>query len=294
MGAEVICNRDPRLLDTSIHRKISRLLYLRETATKMAFNWICPHCNRAQTVVDNRYSRAVSGVGLSDLAEGTLAFERTSIGCANPDCRKLTLTVRVGADNGKNTDWQVNPTKVIFSRRLLPEGAALPQPDYIPEPLREDYYEACLIRDLSPKASATLARRCLQGMIRDFCKISKPRLIDEIKELNKSLEEGIADRAISEETVQAIDHVRSLGNIGAHMEADINVIVQVDPGEAQAMIELIELLFDEWYGARHDRQEKLSRLGQMKLQKDQIKLAGKAQTLLTAPVLTVTKDSSMV
>ena len=30
---------------------------------------------------------------------------------------------------------------------------------------------------------------------------------------------------------QAIDAVRSIGNIGAHMEKDINLIVDVDPEE---------------------------------------------------------------
>jgi hypothetical protein len=45
--------------------------------------------------------------------------------------------------------------------------------------------------------------------------------------------------------VEAIDIVRNIGNIGAHMEADINVIVDVDPDEAQTLIELIETLFLE-------------------------------------------------
>ena len=36
----------------------------------------------------------------------------------------------------------------------------------IPIPqLMDDYEEACAIVNLSPKASATLSRRCLQGMI---------------------------------------------------------------------------------------------------------------------------------
>jgi hypothetical protein len=33
----------------------------------------------------------------------------------------------------------------------------------------------------------------------------------------------------SPDTVATIDHVRQIGNIGAHMEANINVIVDVDP-----------------------------------------------------------------
>lgn len=50
----------------------------------------------------------------------------------------------------------------------------------MPGSVTEDYREAHLIRDLSPKASATLARRALQGMIRHFWGISKVRLHDEL------------------------------------------------------------------------------------------------------------------
>jgi len=41
------------------------------------------------------------------------------------------------------------------------------------------------------------------------------------------------------------------------MEKDINVIVDVDPNEAEALISLVEILFDEWYVARHRRKERL-------------------------------------
>ena len=63
------------------------------------------------------------------------------------------------------------------------------------------------------------------------------------------------------EIVNAIDHVREIGNIGAHMEADINVIIDVDPDEAQRLIGLAELLFDEWYRAREQRRQGLEKLG---------------------------------
>jgi hypothetical protein len=139
--------------------------------------------------------------------------------------------------------------------RLLPPSSAKPLPTYIPPPLRADYEEACAIVALSPKASATLARRCLQGMIRDFFGISKHRLADEIRELRRQVEEG-GLREASIESLDAIDALRELGNIGAHMERDINVIVDVDPGEAEALIALLEQLFDDWYIARHQRKER--------------------------------------
>jgi hypothetical protein len=109
----------------------------------------------------------------------------------------------------------------IGSCRLRPQSFSKPQPACVPEVLANDYYEACAIRDLSPKASATLARRCLQGMIRDFCGISQKRLIDEINALKKMVDNCNAPKGVESETMDAIDHVRTIGNIGAHMEADI-------------------------------------------------------------------------
>jgi Domain of unknown function (DUF4145) len=90
--------------------------------------------------------------------------------------------------------------------RLLPASFAKPLPDYIPEPLRRDYEEACAIRDLSPKASATLIRRCIQGIIRDFCGIPGSRLIDEIKTQRKQINDGLAPSGVQADTVEAIDH----------------------------------------------------------------------------------------
>lgn len=49
--------------------------------------------------------------------------------------------------------------------------------------------------------------------------------------------------------------VRRIGNIGAHMEKDINLIVDIEPDEAQKLIKLIELLLQQWYIERHNQQE---------------------------------------
>jgi hypothetical protein len=125
-----------------------------------------------------------------------------------------------------------------------------------------DYTEACLIVEKSPKASATLARRCLQGMIRDFHQVKKDKLVEEIK--------AIQDR-IDPLTWEAIDAVRSIGNIGAHMEKDINLIVDVDEGEAKELIRLIELLIDDWYITRHNRQLQLESIKKIKATKDAAK-----------------------
>lgn len=223
--------------------------------------WTCPFCDRTQLKLTNFHSRFYQ-LDVGKTVHGLLGLHVAALRCLNPNCNELTLSASLipGDHNPRGAFQAKSSQKPVSQWTLRPESTSKAQPDCIPAPIREDYFEACLIRDKSPKASATLARRCLQGMIRDFCGISKRRLLDEIVELRKRVEEGTAPKGVEAETVEAIDHVRGIGNIGAHMESDINLIVEVDPGEAQALIELIEMLFEEWYVARQARQEKLDRV----------------------------------
>jgi hypothetical protein len=131
---------------------------------------------------------------------------------------------------------------------LIPTSKAKTFPVYIPQAIRDDYREACEIVDLSPKASATLSRRCLQGILRDFWTVKPGRLFDEIAQ--------IKDR-VDPLTWDAIEAIRKIGNIGAHMESDINLIVDVDPDEAGLLIGLVETLLREWYIARNERRERM-------------------------------------
>ncbi len=212
----------------------------------MGSQWTCPYCNRPCTI-DNNDVRSMSNY--EKISEEYDYYRSTVkvIVCPNPECRQQTISMNIyPADN--NGEIKGIP---IFSWKLLPESEAKPFPDYIPKQLRDDYSEACLIRNKSPKASATLSRRCLQGMIRDYCGIKKGRLIDEIDELKGK---------VDAETWKAIDSVRHVGNIGAHMEKDVNLIIDVDPKEASLLIWLIETLFEEWYIVSHDRKTKMKAL----------------------------------
>lgn len=95
-------------------------------------------------------------------------------------------------------------------------------------------------------------------MIRDFYGISKSRLVDEIKAL-----EEIVDTDVWE----SIEAVRTVGNIGAHMESDINLIIDVEPEEAQLLIHLIEQLIDDWYVAKEQRKKRAENLKNLALEK---------------------------
>jgi hypothetical protein len=88
-------------------------------------------------------------------------------------------------------------------------------------------------------------------MIRDFWSIKKARLVDEIDALKDKVDPS---------TWAAIDAVRQIGNIGAHMEKDIDLIVEVEPDEAGQLIGLVETLIEDWYIARHDREERMNKL----------------------------------
>jgi hypothetical protein len=54
------------------------------------------------------------------------------------------------------------------------------------------------------------------------------------------------------------------------MEKDVNAIVDVDPDEAQVLIGLTELLFEEWYVAREARSRNIARLAAIAGEKKQI------------------------
>ncbi|WP_447911383.1 DUF4145 domain-containing protein [Brevundimonas bullata] len=198
--------------------------------------------------------------------------------CANHECGELSLwSSFVSGEFYWDGPKKFRAKSEIGRWPLRPRSSEKPQADAVPAPLAEDYYEACRIRDLSPKASATLSRRCLQGMIRDFCGISRATLFKEIEALKSAVDDGAAPAGVTVETVEAIDHVRSIGNIGAHMEKDINTIVPVEPGEAQALIELTELLFEEWYVARDSRRQKLARVKAIADQKAIVRAEGGSQ-----------------
>lgn len=224
----------------------------------MAFNWTCPHCN-SKTTINNDNFRSYENPMTIDNKEGERLIRNEWIVCPNEDCKKITLIAAL-----YKYDWNGQWTKgdLIRHWRLLPDSYAKVFPDYIPKPLLNDYEEAAKILDLSPKASATLSRRCLQGIIRDFWGVSKARLIDEIT--------AIEDK-VDPLTWKSIDSVRKVGNIGAHMEKDINLIIDVDPEEAFLLLQLIELLFEEWYIHRHERELKLKAIVGLAEKKDELK-----------------------
>jgi len=232
--------------------------------------WTCPFCDRGASIGDSDTSTFAGQLKINTV-HGFRHLAGQYIVCPNPKCREFTLQVALCEFEFEAGSWEIGD--VLRSWNLVPPSKAKPFPQYIPEQILKDYQEACLIVSASPKASATLSRRCLQGMIRNFWQISKSTLKAEIDELESH---------VDNETWKAIDAIRKVGNIGAHMERDVNLIVDVETEEAEKLIWLIELLLKEWYVAKHDREEKLKEIDQMAAEKDEAKKSVSAKKKETA------------
>lgn len=225
----------------------------------MLFRWTCPFCNRNATIVSENYSLASHQFNHGNkYSHQRLAS--TVVVCPNAECGEYTLKVELYGSDQEGTG------KPKEAWQLIPAAEMKVFPDYVPPAVLADYKEACLIRNLSPKASATLSRRCLQGMIRDFWGIKEGRLVDEIEAIQEKVDPA---------TWSAIDAVRKIGNIGAHMERDINLIIDVDSGEAALLIGLIEMLINDWYVIKHERERQMTMLIAAARAKDKAKSGGK-------------------
>ena len=207
-------------------------------------NWTCTFCGRDTVVWPQTYNLAIWRKYRNISQEGDYKIISTAIICPNKDCQKLSLSIEL--EEFHSSGWHL-----FKPFELLPCSKAKPFPDYIPKAILKNYGEACLIASLSPNAAATLARRCLQGMIRDVHKIEKSNLHLEIKALKK---------VVDPKVWKAIDKVRQMGNIGAHMDKDVNWMIDVECVEAEKLIWLIEYLIEEWYIRSHTQTKRLAEI----------------------------------
>lgn len=195
----------------------------------------CPYCGRQQAFSYANMEHSVNSFSEGLCGKKSLDSEKIDvyhICCSNDSCNRIIISGRF-LKSGRQFD-------------ILPQYVHKIYPDYIPKQILDDYTEAADIIELSPKAAATLFRRCLQGMIHDFWNIKDKNLYAEISQLKNK---------VSASMWNALDGLRKIGNIGAHMETDVNLIIDIDVSEAKKLKKLIELLFDKWYITRHDEEE---------------------------------------
>lgn len=137
--------------------------------------------------------------------------------------------------------WDPQVGNYIDEIMVWPKGIArAPLPKEVPEKYAAEYREACSVLADSPKASAALSRRCLQRILREAAKVKPADLNKEIGAVLPSLPSTLA---------QAVDAIRAIGNFAAHPIKSTNTgeIVNVEPGEAEWSLDVLESLFDFYF-----------------------------------------------
>jgi len=194
----------------------------------------CPHCT---VEINPQFSEQYLGPD----PDGHWAVE--SMICPNPKCKKkiIELICGSGVTNPRGIVVRVNPTKMRFTVNPLTSSRP-PVPNEVDDLFSKDYKEACLILKFSPKASAALSRRCLQNILREKGGVKKGDLADEIEQV-------INSNTLPSHLNESIDAIRVIGNFAAHpiKSKSSGEIVDVEPGEAEWILDVIESLFDFYF-----------------------------------------------
>lgn len=212
--------------------------------------WQCPFCGRDHTVIDKDRQVAISDLEIEN-ADGPRRLVARFVVCPDPACRKFSLTASL---HTLETSGRRSYTgKQIAAWKLVPPSRARTFAARVPQHILEDYHEACVLAEQSPKAAAALARRCLSSLLRDFWSVQPSSLNDEFRQV-----QGTVDPL----TWEAIESVRRKGSIGSRMESDGAELLDGEPGEAGLLIDLVETLIQDWYVGREKRRKRLEAIRQ--------------------------------
>jgi len=197
---------------------------------------ICPKCNlgirfeiSSSSPVYNEEHPTIKNYGF-DIAHGFC-----------PECNQFVVLLRHGRywshdfnDEGARELTEVLSQQVIFPRtslkRIEPE---------VPDNYRREFQEAYSVLQVSPRASAAMSRRLLQAILREKFGIKKRNLADEVDEF-------LSISGIPSYLSQEVDAIRNVGNFASHpiKNTQTGEIVEVEPGEAEWLIDVLDALFD--------------------------------------------------
>lgn len=190
----------------------------------------CPHCLNAFHDQTQR-----SFIGEDQSSCWTLLYQTC------PTCHRFILAL-----NERYNRYVVEGDNRYHNQRTFlcyPKAISrAPLPEEVPEGYAQDYREACVTIQDSPKASAALSRRCLQHILREQAKVKHGNLANEIQEV---LDSG----KLPTHLLNSLDVVRNTGNFAAHpvKSTASGEIMDVEPGEAEWNLDVLEALFDFYF-----------------------------------------------
>jgi hypothetical protein len=206
-------------------------------------NGKCPHCGRhacfkepecfkiddngkrvTKNALDDMLLRPSFKFGVEGGGESVLVY--TSL-CPNRTCQKPIVSIKIQSKNQPiyRLAYPLNITRII--------------PPEVPYAIRSDFQEASSVSSISAKASAALSRRCLQNMLNDQGYTGN-NLCDQIDKVLESLPSWLKNN---------VDYIRKIGNFAAHptKSKSTGEIVDVEQGEAEWTLNVLEQLFDFFY-----------------------------------------------
>lgn len=197
---------------------------------------ICPHCQIGTSPNFNQATLGQDGPRQIDVRAGNCT-----------ECDRLIVLAR-SFEAARGTRVQAKTEHfALFPARVPPR----PIPPEVVDEYATDFREAALVLQDSPKASAAVSRRLVQHIIREKAGIRKPNLDAEIDAV-------IAADTLPSDLAHDLDMTRTLGNFAAHPVKSTHTgeIVDVEPGEAEALLDLLEELLDFYFVRPARRAEK--------------------------------------
>jgi hypothetical protein len=190
----------------------------------------CPHCN-----VGIHESFQNNNPFVLSPRYAWIAYYQTCPECNNP-------IVRLEARKPNHPNHLIGPIVIDRFTAYPKNASARPVPAEVPDLYKQDFEEAVAVLPLSAKASAALSRRNLQAILKDKAGTTQ-------KDLVKQIEEVIASGKVPAHIQEGLDAVRNIGNFAAHpiKSTSTGEIVDVEPGEAEWNLDVLESLFDHYF-----------------------------------------------
>ena len=140
---------------------------------------------------------------------------------------------------------------------VFPRNASRPLPKEVTELYSKQFSQAVEVLPISHEASAAISRRCLQLLLREEAKVTP-------QDLSKEIQEVIDSHSLPSDLEESIDAIRIIGNFASHPIKSTNTgeIVNVEEGEAEWTLEVLEDLFDYYLVKPIIRKKKRDALNQ--------------------------------
>jgi len=192
----------------------------------------CPHCTNPYRAPPSSKSHVHQ--------QGENSWNTLTYVC--PSCEQITLVLQKLTVHRQNSGRALSsmPIREIeLDMMVYPRNSKKEVPSDVPGDIAEEFKEAAAVLETSPKASAALSRRIMQSLFHKHLCIKK-------KDLNAEIDEFVATSKPPSYIAGTLHALRELGNNAAHPRTNTvsGEIIEVEPGEAEYMLDAIEALFD--------------------------------------------------